>query len=507
MNEESSDGFQPSQNHRPILAAVVIGTIAATVWLLAFAAGKIDIGVPGEWLWKRQSIGVALDIAIPIGTAVIVIAAYLAIIRYFSRRIGSSSRAATLIIPAVAMMSFFLLWAIQTCAPSPHRQLKPNWILYDWGASGYFDEARKVESLRAYFDNYEAEMAKGEVLHKGTHPPGLVVANFGLLRICRDSDSTSNAILATMPDSVATTFGELVPDSTLPKNDRAALWLSVILTHLIAAFAVVPLYLLLRRDLDAQRSLLVVSLWPLIPGLAVFLPKSDALYPLIGSLFLWLGIAAWEKDSIFRAAASALVFWIGMMLSLAMLPFAALAGIYSLLRWKQHGPNRKQATKFICGFGGSFVGATAVFYAVTGIRLWKTWVMNFHNHAGFYEQFERTYSKWLIANPLELALTVGAPVLVMAVVGATLIFRKEARTQSIAPVSVLIVWALLWLSGKNMGEAARLWLLLTPMFIWASGSIFSQLKDDALFRTWWIAALCQTVVCILTATIVNGFSF
>jgi hypothetical protein len=196
-----------------------------------------------------------------------------------------------------------------------------------------------------------------------------------------------------------------------------------------------------------------------------------------------------------------------MMLSLAMLPFAALAGVHCLLRLKTSAPGWAGLGRFSGGLAAGFGAATIGFYAATGIRLWKTWLMNFHNHSGFYDQYERTYSKWLAANPLELLLTVGAPVLALAVIGATLCFRKGARAQCVTPVAVLFVWALLWLSGKNMGEAARLWLLLTPAFVWAAGSVFARMKSRETIRWWLVTAVCQLIVCILTVTVTNGFSF
>ena len=34
-------------------------------------------------------------------------------------------------------------------------------------------------------------------------------------------------------------------------------------------------------------------------------------------------------------------------------------------------------------------------------------------------------------------------------------------------------WLVLWLSGKNMGEAARLWLLFMPWPVWLAAGYFA----------------------------------
>ena len=47
------------------------------------------------------------------------------------------------------------------------------------------------------------------------------------------------------------------------------------------------------------------------------------------------------------------------------------------------------------------------------INLLNVWRWNFSNHAGFYEQFSRTYWKWLLINPLEFAVAAGLPLVVV----------------------------------------------------------------------------------------------
>ncbi|MFK7820214.1 MAG: hypothetical protein AB8G99_15945, partial [Planctomycetaceae bacterium] len=219
-------------------------------------------------------------------------------------------------------------------------------------------------------------------------------------------------------------------------------------------------------------------------------------------------LSSWEKGSIFRAGIAGLVFWLGMMLSLAMLPIAVIAAVHAGLRLRTDFPGPTQALKSIVGVIAAFAVTTIAVYLWSDINLWNAWILNYQNHAGFYQQFDRTYTKWILANPLELTLTLGSPLLVLTVAGVASIVRDRSQfSRYVTPLAVMVVWSLLWLSGKNMGEAARLWVLLTPMFLWAAAASFRQFEPMAAARTWWSTAICQLIVCVLTTTVVSGFSF
>lgn len=485
---------------------VVAGTIAAFAWLLAFAGGRVEIGVPGEWVWKPHAIVAAVDVAIPVVVMVAVAVGYFAVVRGLAGKLEHMPRLAWFAVPTVAVSGFAVLWALQSCAPSPHRQLKPMWVLYHWGSSGYFAEASELDSLDDYLTNFEDEMEQGDVLHKGTHPPGLVLVNFGLLRLCREQPALGEMVVATVPAPVADTFRKQlsVSNDRIQDPDLAALWLSVVLTQLAAAMTVVPLYGLMRRRLDAGSSLSLASLWPFIPGVAIFLPKSDAIYPLLAATFLLLSLGAWDRGSLWRGLVAGVVFWIGMMLSLAMLPIAVMAAMHALVRIRSDRPRPVEMASSAGGVLVGFAMATGVFYALTDIALWRTWLLNYRNHAGFYAQFKRTYASWLLANPLELVLTVGPPVLLLAVLALVRSLRARCARSFATPVAVFGTWLLLYLSGKNSGEAARLWVLLTPAFLWAASNVF---EDDAYsnHRRWWIVAACQAAIAVLSVATVNGF--
>ena len=57
------------------------------------------------------------------------------------------------------------------------------------------------------------------------------------------------------------------------------------------------------------------------------------------------------------------------------------------------------------------------------------------------------------------------PLACLVMVGLVRSFKNRSRESAIAFSQSLAwfgVWSILWLSGKNMGEAARLWIFLAP---------------------------------------------
>ncbi|OYW19879.1 MAG: hypothetical protein B7Z55_08105, partial [Planctomycetales bacterium 12-60-4] len=74
----------------------------------------------------------------------------------------------------------------------------------------------------------------------------------------------------------------------------------------------------------------------------------------------------------------------------------------------------------------------------------------------------------------------------------------------------LVVWGLLWLSGKNSGEAARLWLLLMPGLVWLAGQSLVQRHSGSTptlldLRRALGSLILALIVCILTVHRVGGF--
>jgi len=503
---------------------------AATIGFLWLT--DIPLGVPEEWTWSRIQVEPVqrIDCLLGCGLAVAVAAAYVCLAWMGAQRLVGCSRIETAIwLTGLVLAGFAWLWLVRDGRPEKHRYPQPTWVLHDPSSSGYFFEASyKIDDVGTFLAGYEEKMAEGDVMHIGTHPPGLFLIHTGLITACRAWPDFSRLVLETQPEAYREAFriierNALLTPNLLPEADRAALWLAALLTHFICALTVVPLYWLLRRDHSPSTCWLAITFWPLIPALAVFLPKSDALFPFLGTLLLCVWLYGWRRQSALLCLIAGLLAWLGMFFSLALLPVVVLAALLTV--WEaQSGRNETKpnlvarrlivATTWACA---GFLVPVILLWVVGDLNLWSVWSWNFHNHSAFYDQAQRTRWKWLLVNPLEFALSCGLPIVVLVLANYNKAARipNAFRQQSLGPFwACAIVWGLLWLSGKNMGEAARLWLFLIPWMLWLAAGCFdedsprnSASRQPARLSHWLLAILLQAIVCFATVTRVNGFSF
>jgi methylthioxylose transferase len=495
----------------PLIAAVV----AALVSIAVLWTTTLPLGVPGEWVWER----LPADAQTPANLILAAMGAalYLGFVILGDRRLSSSSTSKMELLAwlsGLAFAAFGWLWTVQDTAPTAGQLGKAPFILFYPGSSGYFTHTRyEVTDANQLLRGYEDFMRKGDVLHQGTHPPGLFLVFHGLIAFVDSQPWLISALQATEPESVRDAF-EIVAENSartqqpLTPPDRAVLWLATLLAMTATAATVWPLYALLRVTTDRSIAWVAAAAWPAVPAAAMFLPKSDAVFPFVACCALVALTGSVRQRSLWRGVVAGLVLFLGLFASLAFLPvmlFGALATLAVGIRragWKsalwEMGPT----------IGGVAIGLAIpviLTYVVWGMNMLTVWGWNYHNHAGFYAQFPRTYWKWLLLNPVELSLALGAPVAMGALWGLP---REKLSAWSRADVMIVLaagVWCLLWVSGKNAGEAARLWVLLMPGAV-KFAAVGWQRSECPLWVRWtWLAL--QLTVCIATVHRVAGFHF
>lgn len=503
------------------------GSVLALLW-----RSEIPLGVPGEWTWRRIDVTAENWSEVWLGWVIAAVGAVplLLVARLGVTRIGPTTRLGTCgWLLGLLAGGFCWLWLLQESPPSGHRLSKSAFVLYYPSASGYFHEIRNQDDLPEFLANYEQTMAQGDVLHIGTHPPGLFILYDFTYRLCHSSPRFSATILSTAPESVQEAFEIIAErsqgtDAALTETDAATLWLVTLLTQLFCVSTIIPLFLLIRETHDRLTSWKTVALWPLLPAIGVFLPKSDALYPAIAAWFVYLWSTGLSRRSLWRAALAGVVLWCGLLMSLALLPAALVGGLYCVLDPFQTLRNRETdrfdlpgVLKLIGCAAAGFALTTLVFGISYRVNLLSVWGLNLTNHAAFYGQYPRTYWKWLLVNPIEFSLSLGAPVAVVLLAALYRTAADSKHERTLPPtrwIACAVVMTLLWLSGKNMGEAARLWIVLMPGILWLCADFFA---DDGLtdardetgtshhHGVWLAVLLCQALCCTATVTRVFGF--
>src|SRR5262249_19295234 len=328
--------------------------------------------------------------------------------------------------------------AIPMGAADEYDLTKWAYVNYFPSSTGYFQIARDqaVQDPWRFLARYPNWIRSQDSLHIGTHPPGLIVAQCLLLGVMERNPALADFLVNQMPPSTAAGFRQLETLDARPirRAERAGLYATALLTLLACAGTVVPLYLLARAGLPAPAAWAAAALWPLAPAASLFQPVADTAYPFL-STSAW-ALAAWStrllgaglqtppvgQPKVSRGARpggslagialtvlSGVVMAFGMFFTLAFLPVGLVAGLIvvsdrSLTLWTRAG--------LILAPGAGFLAPVLGGWLATGAAPFVVWSWNLHHHARFYDEYPRTYSRWLWANLIELAIALGLPAMV-----------------------------------------------------------------------------------------------
>jgi hypothetical protein len=491
----------------------------AVLWLT-----QLPLGVPDEWTWLRITYESGIEGLLGAAQALLTGTLLLAVAVFGAGRVSAGSRIEiTGWLLGLMLTGTAWMLAVQEAPPAEYRLSKVPFALYYPAASGYFHRARyDIDDTREFLAGYEALMQEGDVLHTGTHPPGLFLLFRGLIRVVESSPGLVAALERTQPQSVMDAFESVrlsirLSGKELTRADEAVIWLTALLTQVLAAGAVLPLFALLSGYVDRSVAWRIVCLWPLIPALAVFAPIADVLFVCPVTLFLWCWDRAVCHRSIVLGGLAGALGLLGLTLSLVFLPIGLIALLMSIFDRADVGVESGRAalkrnlrSLLRPAAGGLTVIVAGLLLSDQWLQLdlLTVWRLNVRNHAGFYDQYPRTWWKWLLVNPVELASALGWPAAVCVVASLPAGLRSRQRSRVLA---VLTVWGFLWLSGKNSGEAARLWIPLLPLclILLAAGlhQVATDPEEPQARRSWIILLILQALTCLLTVMRVTGFHF
>lgn len=496
----------------------LVGTVLVSILILGTS---LPLGIPGEWVWNRQPL--AADYWWNVPLFLIVIGLFAILIWWGAHEIRLAKRGKLLsLLVCTAALSFAWLWVVQEAAPGGLRLSKGVFILYYPGPSGYFTEARyHVDDLRGYLGRYTDKLREGDVLHIGTHPPGLIVA----YRLLMSARSRFPQLFDTLDQLQPATFreaGQILMNNTrhgptpVRASDLSILWGATLLVQLVAALTVIPLFFLIAEFFSRRAAWMLIQFWPFIPSLNLFLPKSDAFFPCLSASILALWICGWRRGSFALCCCAGFVAWLGLFFSLAFLPVLFLAALMTFWCSSFFVTSDERTALSLNRIGTCGSGVVLGFWLPvlllglwSGMNLIQVWLLNYQNHAGFYQQYTRTYSQWVWYNPIELAISLGLPIFWLAVCSVVVGIRSPRSRYFGIVLSVVTTWSILWLTGKNMGEAARLWLFLAPWWVWLASlsleTVIDTRADDAPPAQFWWLWGTQILACVALAARVVGF--
>ena len=426
---------------------------AAAVWLLV--GSDAPLGVVGEWVWNRTP-------RWPTPAAVLIVAA--ATVGYVAfcvvgLRIGSTAaRLAALLVAGAGLQG-----ALLSLPPAGAGVERWAISLHFAPASGYLTEAAKIDDLGAFLADYRGWLRTKGSFHLGTHPPGLLVVNRLSLDLFEGRPRLARAVVRRTPPPLRQGLRQLGPQT--PAAEQATVVLVATATWLAALLTLLPLYGLARLYAPPAGAWAAACVWPTVPAVASFLPTGDCLLPSFAVATVALVATAARRGGAggFAAAAAAGIVWVaGLWFSLALLAIAPL--VVGAVGWETVRNARRPASAVGAAVGLAVGVALALLGHgwLAGENLPAVWRVNLAKHAGFYDAMPRSYGTWVWVNLVELAVALGPA---LAAVVAVTLLRGGARWREGVWVPVA-GWAatvlLLDLSGRNLSEVARLWILLLP---------------------------------------------
>jgi methylthioxylose transferase len=457
-----------------IQAALVMGL------LLGLRSGFISAGIPGEWEWLRLPPWAtpAWDWLFLAAIAVLAYGVFAAWGFYVLGK-GASRWTEPVWLGGLFAMAIAVQVIVPTGAPSGYGLTKWASVNYLPSSTGYFKVAREQASGDPwkFLAEYPRWIRSQDSLHIGTHPPGLIATQCLLLQTMKANPGLVKVLLDGMPMSVEAGFRIFASDDPRPllPAEEAALYATALLTLLACAGTVLPLYLLVRSVLPSQAAWVAAALWPLAPAAVLFQPVADTAYPFLSTSAL--ALTAWSARSqrgstrprigaFLLAAASGAVMAFGMFYTMAFLPVGLMACM-TIVCTVAIGWRMRVALILATGLG--FFALALCGSAAAGANPFEIAIWNLHHHARFYDEHPRTYRLWLLANPVELVVALGLPSVVLCLLGLL-----SPRQVPMSCWAALLVLAAVNLTGRNMGEVARLWMLFMPPLLAAAGVAYDR---------------------------------
>lgn len=445
-----------------LLAAV--GLVAGLTWVLG--GTHVPLGVPGQWEWFRITVRpIAGDLLVAV-TCVVLYAVFVGLGYRALRQAGHAGREARWV-ASLAVSSVIVQFVLPTAAPPGYGLAKWSIALYNPYSSGYYSVARsQIANPVRFLEQYPEWVQHQTVPRLGSHPPGLFLLAHAVLRFMDTHPEAARGVLAAVPETVTAGFVAVDQSQHLPRADRATLATIGALTLLVCALTVVPLYILARAWLAPPAAWSAAALWAVLPAAIMFNPTADTAFPFLSctalALAAWAGRARWGL-----AVLSGMVLAFGMTLTLAFLPIGLTVGIVLL---STPGATKRRRLGLIMATGFGFFALTLFGWLVSGANPFVIWIWNRRNHAKFYEGFPRGYASWVLVDWIELAVAIGLPAALWAVIGLS-----PGRTPRVV-WATLAVLALLNFGGLTLSEVGRLWLPWMPVLLIAAAVGLERLE-------------------------------
>jgi len=329
------------------------------------------------------------------------------------------------------------------------------------------------DTLRGWTDEQE-RLAETELsIHAALAPPGLPLLYYGTSRALEKTPFLANPL--------GRALRPLQCDNLMLAQARNAQLASAVVgiaSPVWAALAVLPLFWLAKLVADEITARRAVLLWALVPGVALFTPTPNTVFPTLAMLcivLLWAGMAKNQSRFLFAAG---VVAGILTFLNFSVVPILLFCGFLALAF---------QAFFARPVFWSLRVG---VVFGLGLVVVWGAWLLYggeppwamLHTAMSQHLELERPYLPWLFLHLWDYALFFGLPLMALGV-WAFVAALRQARTPHALHLLALVWGATLLVldfSGTARGETGRVWQFFFPISLLLAAGMLRSAADFRL---------------------------
>lgn len=434
---------------------------------LAIQTGILPTGVPGEWTWIAPTAGMTLLQWIPALLTLFFVLGFAVFGELALKRGRFGKLAVAGLVPAAAIAHFG--WHL--AAPPGYGLAKWPIATFNAGSSGYYTLARdQITDVGRFLSDYPAWIREQDVLHTGTHPPGLFVEARLAIDFWTARPAAASAWMARMPGEIRQSARLVRPGGISPVEQASIVSLALV-RWLAAALTAWPLYFLTRRlGRSPAASFRAAALWCVVPSAVLFQPAADLLFPVLATAAVALAVCPANQTGRpigwLEPLACGLLLALGMFFSLVFLAVGFIVALVVLTG--PHAGGRIGKCNRIGLIGAGFLAGTAGWAVAGQTNPAAIWLANQAKHAGFYAAYPRSYLPWLVGDFVEAAVGIGLPAFaaIVAVFVTAAIRRTGWPVLRVAALTAAVL-VLLAVSGRSLSEVGRLWLPFFPLLLTA----------------------------------------
>lgn len=451
---------------RLVLIAIAVVTLVLSV-SVAFDLFPPLRG-PNEWRWPYVIPSRPQRHLVP----AVIAMAYVAAVTFWGTRLrraagGAWERRAFLLL---VVLSVPVIQASLYAVRDPGVLEQPFYRTVSPRSNGVFTVGSAIDDPIRYLQDYPQLMPTFPI-HPRRYPPGLPLLFYGARSALELVPQASRVIASPL---------RRLQCHNLPlmrmTDPQIASSLVQIALPVICGLTILPIYGLARRTAGKQVALWAAALYPLVPSFNLWFARWDAFYALLAAT-TWLLFYVGLVETRWAPLAAS-----GLLLSVASwLSFGCLALLLPMISWgalwlfkHRDAWSWEGLAAGALAFGVGLMSVWVSYRVAFGVGFLDVWRASMLEHLGL----GRSYWVWLGYHIYDFFAFLGAPLAMLFLVALWRAFRGFRSDDALLlPIGFALGLILLDLSGMSQGEAARVWLFLTPFATIATASGLEALAN------------------------------